>query len=112
MEWRKYRKIVQDLSDKRKKAVEAEELGAVHDVDSVVEDAISFWNAHSSRLPNLYKVACNVFALCPSAAEIERSFKKLRMILPKDHQRDTIHEEMLRMEMFMSFNNKHLSLFQ
>tara|TARA_R110002050_G_scaffold23108_1_gene62606 strand:+ start:1663 stop:2331 length:669 start_codon:yes stop_codon:yes gene_type:complete len=111
MEWRKYRKIVQEMAEKRKKATKAGEHEAVSEIDCVV-DANGFWDVYSHRLPNLSKVFKNVFALCPSGAEVERSFKKLRMILPKDHQRDTIQEEMLRTEMFFSFNRKHLSLFQ
>lgn len=112
MEWRKYKKIMKELSETMKNATEARDEDAVSDVNSRVDDACKFWEAYSSRLPLLSRVASNILALCPSGAEVERSFKKLRMILPKDHQRDQINEAMLRVEMFMSFNKHHLTLFQ
>ncbi len=112
MEWRKFKKIVKEFMEKRKNAKENGDEEAISDIDGRIDNAFVFWEVYSNRLPLLSRIAKNVFALCPSGAEVERSFKKLRMVLPKDHQRDCIQENMLRIEMFMSFNKKHLFLFQ
>jgi len=70
-----------------------------------------FWNDNCMRLQSLFKVAVSVLCVCPSAAEVERSFKKLRCILPKDHTRDTISEENVKYEMFFSFNREKIKFF-
>lgn len=114
VEWRRYRRILQDLCNSMKVEEGSTEINnaRVDEVSLKLSSPQTFWDEHKGRLPCLYKLSLSVFAFCPSAAEVERSFKKLRAILPKDHTRDCINEQSLRREMFFSFNKEKLSLFK
>tara|TARA_R110002050_G_C8826781_1_gene504845 strand:- start:100 stop:765 length:666 start_codon:yes stop_codon:yes gene_type:complete len=107
-DWLNYRRIIREYSTSYR-TCEAEDKKAL---EEKLSDYSSFWLAHRARLPHLAKVSQNIFAFCPSSADVERSFKKLRAILPKDHQRDSIKENTLVMEMFFSFNRELLTLFR
>ena len=107
-DWLCYRRILRDYSSTYRSCDE----DGKKDIEAKTLQPSSFWVTNRSRMPNLAKLSQNVFAFCPSSADVERSFKKLRAILPKDHQRDCIKKEMLMMEMFFSFNKEHLTLFQ
>tara|TARA_R110002050_G_scaffold44254_2_gene105497 strand:+ start:1820 stop:2290 length:471 start_codon:yes stop_codon:yes gene_type:complete len=106
-EWQKYLRAIRDMSSSIQLCQDEKDIKQLK--DKFTTDV--FWG-ESSKLPALKKIAGALFAYCPSGAEVERSFKKLRMILPSDHQRDVMKEKMLAMEMFASFNNRHLALFQ
>tara|TARA_R110002050_G_scaffold52516_2_gene119808 strand:+ start:3251 stop:4006 length:756 start_codon:yes stop_codon:yes gene_type:complete len=109
LQWRKYRKIVEAHATMyRSLDIDSDErLALIEKLDEK-----RFWSENRSKMQSLFTVVNHVFAFCPSAAEVERSFKKLRAILPKDHSRDCIQESMLSKEMFFSFNRSHLQLFQ
>ncbi len=113
VEWRRYRRVLEELY-KTVTSAEGTSDGLLckEEVKRKVSSPQSFWEAHKPRLPCLYKLSISVLCFCPSAAEVERSFKKLRSILPKNHTRDRIKEMSLRREMFFSFNKGKLALFQ
>lgn len=92
-DWVTYRSIVRGLEASKPMALE------------------EFWTKHSHRIPSLAKIAYGILSLCPSGAEIERSFKKLRNILPKDHTRDTLNPDTIKMEMFFQYNQSLCSFF-
>lgn len=46
-----------------------------------------------------------------SGAEVERSFKKLRRTLPKDHSRDNMNDDLIESEMFFGYNRELIQLF-
>tara|TARA_R110002050_G_scaffold140075_4_gene264703 strand:- start:858 stop:1349 length:492 start_codon:yes stop_codon:yes gene_type:complete len=101
VEWRRYRRILEDFykiansSSNEEREVDNEDDNE-EEVRKMVSPPQSFWDLHKSRLPCVYKLSISVFSFCPSAAEVERSFKKSRAILPKDHTRDCTNEASLR----------------
>ena len=87
-DWLSYRRILRDYSTYYRSCDEEDKKA----LEEKMSDPSSFWMTHRARLPHLSKISQNIFAFCPSSADVERSFKKLRAILPKDHQRDSIKE--------------------
>tara|TARA_R110002050_G_scaffold15759_4_gene48209 strand:+ start:223 stop:510 length:288 start_codon:yes stop_codon:yes gene_type:complete len=72
------------LIDKKKKATEAEQEDSIAAVDKLDDNANMSLEDYPNRVPNLSRIVRNMFTLCSSGAEIERFFKKLRMILKID----------------------------
>ena len=85
LDWLKYLKIMKEFNTIARG--EGDEEHRVIDIKKTVEDPQCFWKEYSHRLPSLFKVSNCVFAIAFSGADVERSFKKLRCVLPKDHTR-------------------------
>ena len=110
-DWYKYTRFIANLKTNLEVHVDEYDDKKVAEIKGEVEDYIKFWKVNGHRFPSLSKIAECVLAFCPSGAEIERSFKLLRNILPKDHTRDCVGESTIMYEMFFAYNRNVLDLF-